>query len=82
MASVESCAIGAIMLCFGEHFHEFCRINCNVLDVVFCDFFLLTPPLVCAALGADPGALKGSRPEYDEYSMREFREHVIQEVKY
>jgi hypothetical protein len=27
-------------------------------------------------------ALKSSRPEYDEYSMRGFREHVTQEVKY
>jgi hypothetical protein len=27
-------------------------------------------------------ALKSSRPEYDEYSMQGFREHVYQEVKY
>jgi hypothetical protein len=27
-------------------------------------------------------ALKSSRPEYDEYSMQGFREHVTQEVKY
>jgi hypothetical protein len=27
-------------------------------------------------------ALKSSRPEYDEYSMWGFREHVYQEVKY
>jgi glutamate synthase domain-containing protein 2 len=43
--------------------------------------------LLCAADAAlssfvQPGPATGSYHEYDEYSMRGFREHVYQEVKY